>query len=195
LFRECENKRISCGREAGANSDCSFWEVVVSYKNKTYVIFDADEDMWAYAFMKGWIEKEHIAFNFYDAHDLRPLTIQASQDTVFARLRERFANAKQVIIILGEKTKDLRKFVPWEIDIAKKLSLPVVVTNLNDYRKMDSTRCPQSLREYPAVHVAFRAKIIQFALDHYPDEFKSIMAEGHDGARHYRDSIYQRLGL
>lgn len=26
----------------------------MSYKNKTYVIFDGDNDRWAYAYMKGW---------------------------------------------------------------------------------------------------------------------------------------------
>jgi len=26
----------------------------MSYRNKTYVIFDGDNDMWAYSYMKGW---------------------------------------------------------------------------------------------------------------------------------------------
>lgn len=61
----------------------------MSYRNLTYVIFDGDNDMWAYAYMKGWKDSEHIEFDFYDAHDLRPLTDRASEETVRARLRDR----------------------------------------------------------------------------------------------------------
>ncbi len=47
----------------------------MSYRNKTYVIFDGDNDMWAYAFMKGWKQNDNIDFSLYDAHDIRPLTL------------------------------------------------------------------------------------------------------------------------
>ena len=43
----------------------------MSYRNKTYVIFDADNDYWAYARMKGWKTLRNIDFNFHDAHDLK----------------------------------------------------------------------------------------------------------------------------
>ncbi len=45
----------------------------MSYRNRTYIIFDGDNDMWAYAYMKGWKTNDQIDFNFYDAHDLRTL--------------------------------------------------------------------------------------------------------------------------
>jgi len=35
----------------------------MSYRNKTYVIFYGDNDLWAYAYMKGWNESEHMEFN------------------------------------------------------------------------------------------------------------------------------------
>ena len=60
----------------------------MSYRNNTYVIFDGDNDMWSYAYMKGWKEREHLDFNFVDAHDIRPLTDRASEDTVKDRLRD-----------------------------------------------------------------------------------------------------------
>ena len=46
-------------------------------------------------------------------------------------MRERFSNAKQVIVIVGDHTKSLYKFVRWEMDIALKLDLPIIATNLN----------------------------------------------------------------
>jgi len=142
----------------------------VSYRNKTYVIFDADTDRWAYGYMKGWKSNENMDFNFHDAHEIGPLTSNVSDETIKARLRERFSNAKQAIVLVGENTKNLRKWVPWEIEISQKLDLPIVVVNLNGKRQMDSDRCPAGLREWVAAHVEFKAKIIQYALDNFPSE-------------------------
>src|SRR5574341_243192 len=143
----------------------------MSYRIKTYVIFDGDNDMWAYAYMKGWKENDRIDFNFYDAHDLRPLTDRASEETVRARLRERMANAKQVIVLVGENTKKLYRFVRWEIDRALSNDLPIIVVNLNGKRGWDSDRCPPILDKVYAVHVAFKMKMIQHALDQFPEEY------------------------
>jgi len=142
----------------------------VSYRNKTYVIFDADTDRWAYGYMKGWKSNENMDFNFHDAHEIGPLTSNVSDETIKARLRERFSNAKQAIVLVGENRKNLRKWVPWEIEISQKLDLPIVVVNLNGKRQMDSDRCPAGLREWVAAHVEFKAKIIQYALDNFPSE-------------------------
>jgi hypothetical protein len=165
----------------------------MAYRNKTYVIFDADNDMWAYAYMKGWKSNENLDFNFHDAHALRPLTDQASDETVFRRLRERFSNAKQAIVLIGENTKNLRKFVPWEIQIALDLDLPVVGVNLNGERQMDADRCPATLRGAYAVHVPFRAAIIQCALDYFPDDHASRGTK--TGPCYYPESVYKSLGL
>lgn len=166
----------------------------MGYRNRTYVIFDGDNDMWAYAYMKGWKSNDNIAFNFHDAHDLRPLTIRASDDTVRARLHERFSNSKQVVVLVGESTKNLYKFVRWEIEIAKGLDVPIVVVNLNGRRSIDTDRCPAVLRDYHAVHVAFKAAIIQYALDHFPASYQS-RNRSESGPRYYRDAIYSQLGL
>jgi len=77
----------------------------MSYRNKTYVIFDGENDMWAYAYLKGWKSNENMNFNFYDAHDIRPLSDRASEETVKTALRQRFSNAKQVVVLVGDNTK------------------------------------------------------------------------------------------
>src|ERR1700684_3349319 len=61
--------------------------------------------MWAFAYMKGWKSNENVDFNFHNAHDLKPLTDRASDETVYRRLRERFYNAKQVIVIVADTPK------------------------------------------------------------------------------------------
>jgi hypothetical protein len=49
--------------------------------------------------MKAWKRNEHVDFNFHDAHDLKPLTDNASNELYIKfRLRERFANAAQTTI-------------------------------------------------------------------------------------------------
>lgn len=42
-------------------------------RNKTYICFDADTDMWAYKFMKGWKALDNIDFDFDNAHELNNL--------------------------------------------------------------------------------------------------------------------------
>jgi len=42
-----------------------------------YVVFDGDEDKYAYAFMKGWKANNNVDFDFEDAHDLDSMTARA----------------------------------------------------------------------------------------------------------------------
>ena len=166
----------------------------MSYRNKTYVIFDGDNDRWAYSYMRGWKSNENMDFNFHDAHDIGPLTDYASDETIKARLRQRFSNARQTIVLVGENTKNLRKWVPWEIEISKRLNLPMIVVNLNGKRQVDSLLCPAALQDCLAAHVSFKAKIIQHALDYFPAEYVQIQASS-AGPRYYDDEVYRRLGL
>lgn len=164
----------------------------MAYRNKTYVIFDGDNDMWAYAYMKGWKSNQNLDFNFHDAHDLKPLTDRASDETVFRRLRERFANAKQVVVLVGESTKNLRKFVRWEIELALELGLPVIAVYLNGARGIDLDRCPPILKDEYVVHVPFKAAIVQYALDYFPDDHAN---RTEIGPRYYTANVYTDLGL
>lgn len=166
----------------------------MSYRNKTYVIFDGDKDMWAYAYMKGWKENENIDFNFYDAHDIRPLTDRASEETVKQRLRERMASAKQTIVLIGENTKNLYRFVRWEMELALKKDIPIIAVNLNDKRQMDSDHSPSIIRDEYVVHISFNMKIIKYALDNFPTEYNDRAPE-EKGDRYYKDEIYEELGL
>jgi hypothetical protein len=166
----------------------------MGYRNKTYVIFDGDSDMWAYAYMKGWKANERLEFDFHDVHDLNVITDRASEETVKRKLRERFGGTKHVIVLIGENTRNLFRFVRWEIDVAQGLDLPIIAVNLDGGRRYDSDRCPPILRDQYVVHVAFKAKIIQYALDHFPDEYDR-RTQNSEGNRHYPDSVYQSLGL
>ncbi len=172
-------------------------EEIMGYSDPTYVIFDGDKDKWAYAYMKGWKENERINFDFRDAHDLTPMTSRAQDESyVKSHLRERMKGSKQAIVLVGESTKDLRKYVPWEIDLALEQDLPIIVVNLNGTRQMDSSRCPEVLRNKCVVHVDFKLKIIKHALDNWPTEYRRLTADVKaGGGRIYNSSIYANFGI
>jgi len=167
----------------------------MSYRNKTYVIFDGDEDMWAYRLMTAWKSNENMDFNFYNAHDLNSARDTSTEESIKSQLRVRMSNAKQVIVLVGEKTKYLRKFVPWEIELARKKDLPVIVVNLNKKRVNDTDLCPAAVgNDIYTMHVSFNAKIIQYALDHFPAAYAKYKNEK-AGNYYYKESVYKELGL
>jgi hypothetical protein len=169
----------------------------MGYRDPTYVIFDGDKDQWAYRYMRGWKAAEHIDFDFRDAHDLGAMTSRAENEAyVKSQLRERMKAAKQVIVLVGESTRYLRKFVLWEIELAIELGLPIIVVNLQGKRRMDDERCPVALRSHCAVHVDFKLKMIKYALDIWPAEFGRLsIAIMREGPRHYNNDVYTSLGL
>ncbi len=168
----------------------------MGYRNKTYVIFDGDNNMWAYARMKGWKSLDNIDFDFYDAHDLKPLSGHAANETyIKQRLLERIKNAKQAIVLVGDNTKNLFRYVRWEIEQCQKLDIPIVVVNLNNTRSLDNTLCPSILKGENAIHISFRMKIMKYALDYYPDFYNSTIDKTKSNDWNYPASVYKSLGL
>jgi hypothetical protein len=168
----------------------------MGHKNKTYIIFDGDNDKWAYARMKGWKALEHIDFDFENAHDEYTLTNNASNEVYIKdKLRKRFQNASQVIVLIGESTKNLYKYVRWELEVAQNLNIPIIAVNLNGDRKYNSSTCPPIIRNTYVVHIPFKMRIIKYALDNFPTEFKKRTTNSTNGGRIYNDSVYSSLGL
>jgi hypothetical protein len=166
----------------------------MGYKATTYVIFDGDEDLWAYGRMKGWRALENIDFDFRDAHDLNTLRDGSSEETVKRKLRERFKPTEQVIVLIGEKTKNLFRFVRWELEAALDLDLPIIAVNLNGDRTIDEDLCPPIIRDEYVVHIPFKMAAIKYAMEQFPKEYKS-RAAGPKGPRTYSKSVYDSLGI
>lgn len=164
----------------------------MAYRNRTYVIFDGDTDIWAYRYMNGWRANERIDFDFHDAHELNVLTDRSGEDNTKRKLRERLANTKQAVVLVGENTKNLYRFVRWEIETCQEKGIPIVAVNLNGDRRMDPDRCPPILRGTCTVHVAYRAKIIKHALDDFCDNYARYKGKID---LFYPDTIYEALGL
>jgi hypothetical protein len=166
----------------------------MAYRNKTYVCFDGDEDIRYYRLMQAWTENDAFTFNFYNAHDLNTARDSSQVESIKRQLRERFANSKDFVVLIGQKTKLLRKFVQWEMEVALNLGLPIVGVNLNGSKQKDDL-CPPAIREELAVFVPFGAKIMEYAMNNWPESHRKYSAEGSKASYNYTDQLYKSLGL
>ncbi len=143
----------------------------MSYKNQTYIIFDADNDMSHYRFFTALKANSNIDFNFNNAHDLNNLRDGSSEETIKRKLRERMRNSKQAIVLVGDKTKFLYKFVRWEIEIAIDMDIPIVAVNLNNANTAHKNTPPILKQNAYFVSVPYETKKIKYALDNFPSEY------------------------
>lgn len=167
----------------------------MAYSNKTYVAFDGDKDIHYYYLMKAWKSSKHHSFNFYDAHDVNTARDASQEATIKARLRERMSNAKAFVLLVGDSTRYLYKFVRWEIDLAISENIPIIVVNLNGLKQIDNNRCPPILSNQLAIHIPFKQAIVKFALENWTDSSDTHRRSGKSGPYYYQDSVYRDLGL
>lgn len=167
----------------------------MAYRNKTFVSFDGDNDMHYYRLMCAWKARDGVNFNFYDAHDINSARDTSQPESIKRQLRERLINAKVFLILVGDRTRFLTKFVKWEAEQALSLDLPIVCVNLNGLRKQDAERCPPVLRDALAIHIPFKQSIVRHAIDHWPDSHKEHRKRGEAGPFFYKRSVYTELGL
>lgn len=167
----------------------------MGYSDTTYIIFDGDNDKWAYARMKGWKALENIDFDFKDAHDIGSMTDRAGNEQyVKSELLKRFKEADQVIVLIGEGTKYLYKYVRWELEVALELDLPIIAVNLNGKKEQDDELCPLIIKNKYVVHIPFKLKIIKHALDNFPPFYYKRKPEA-VGPLFYKKSLYKELGI
>ncbi len=165
------------------------------YRNKTFVSFDGDSDMSYYRLMRAWKQNDGIEFNFYDAHNLNTARDSSQEASIKAQLAERMRNTKVFVLLVGESTRYLQKFVRWEIEQAIRRDLPIIAVNLKGRRSMDQDRCPPVLKDKLAIHISFNAAIMQHALDRWPSSHQQRRSRQKSGPYYYKDDTYSRLGL
>jgi hypothetical protein len=144
----------------------------MAYRNKTYICFDADEDMAYYRTLEMWCANENIDFDFYNAHDIAPICV-FNEANIKRHLRERMKNSKLMLVLIGEKTKNLYKYVRWEMELALEMDIPIVGVNLNKKNGIDNNLCPTILKGKPVVHVPFSKDAILHAMDNWPKYYST----------------------
>lgn len=165
------------------------------YRNKTYVCFDGDTDIHYYNLMKAWKQNDGLSFNFFDAHDLNTARDTSLPDSIRRQLRERLLNSKILVVLIGEHTRYLYKFVRWEMEQALDLGIPIVGVNLNGLRTMDRNRCPPVIVKELVLHVSFNAAILEYALERWPGRHDELSKQGVTGPHQYNASVYEGLEL
>jgi hypothetical protein len=174
----------------------------MAYRNKTFVSF-ASEDIASFRLMTAWRANKKIDFDFYDAHDLNTARDTSHPDTIKRRLRERLANAKQIVMLISATTRPkaarMNSFIHYEVQVIKGLDLPIVFANLNKSRKSESSRIPAALSGLYTVSTSFQPAIIKYALDEFPPDYASNrvakVADKKSGHYQYPESVYSSLGI
>ena len=170
----------------------------MSYRNKIYVCFDGDKDIHYFFLLKAWTKNQNDffkEFNFFDAHEMNYARDDSQEETIKKKLKERLNNSKLLIVLVGESTKYLYKFVRWEMEQAIKMNIPIVAVNLNGKRSMDEVRCPSIIQNELVLHISFNQKIIEKAINEWIDIHNQKSTEGIKGPFYYKDSVYENLGL
>ena len=167
----------------------------MAYKNKVFISFDGDTDIHYYRLMLAWKQNDKTDFNFFNAHDISQARDTSLESTIKRSLRERLLNSRIFVILIGERTRYLTKFVRWEMEQAISLGLPIIGVNLNGFRQQDSDRCPPIIKDELVVYVSFNAAILQYALENWPNTFVRLKNENKTGPYYYPENIYRNLGL
>ncbi|OFW58229.1 MAG: molecular chaperone Tir [Actinobacteria bacterium RBG_16_64_13] len=167
----------------------------MAYRNKVFVSFDGDNDIHYYRLMCAWKQNDRTPFNFHDAHDITQARDTSREESIKRSLLLRLNNSKVFVLLIGEETRYLRKFVLWEMEQALRLELPIIGVNLNGLRARDDERCPPTIRDALALYVSFNAKILQHALEQWPVAHAALKAEGKAGPYYFGEPVYRQLGL
>lgn len=160
---------------------------------RLYIAFDGDNDINYYYMMKAWRDNSNFPFTFFDSHEIRNVRIGSNEESIKTGLRERMKNADIFVLLVGDRTKFLYKYIRWEIELAKEMDIPCIAVNLNGKRGADEELCPRVMLVSLAIHVSFNMKILSYAVEHWPAFIKANPEAS--GSYHYKSSVYERLGL
>jgi hypothetical protein len=181
----------------------------MAYRNGTYIAFHAEgktdptaSDIKYYRMMKAWHEKDDIDFKFINSHDkVDAVKDTTSKQKIKASLEERMDNSKNMVLIVGPKTKLDTDFVPHEIEYAVDIcEIPIIVV----YTGYSSILNPASHRsEWPpaltarvdnktvrAIHIPFKQKVIDTAIRQF--DYSSLPS---GPLSHYSKEGQQGLGV
>jgi len=172
--------------------------ITMPYRNKVYLCFDGDNDIHYFYLMKAWKHNQtefFKDFNFYDAHEINYARDTSQESSIKKQLLERLANSKLFIVLVGEQTKYLYKFVRWEIEQAISQKIPIIVININGKREIDKDRCPPILLDRLALHISFNQKIVEKAIAEWTSLDDECKQNNQTGPRWYKADVYSQLGL
>ncbi|MEQ9886701.1 TIR domain-containing protein [Pectobacterium zantedeschiae] len=157
----------------------------MAYRNGNYIAFDGlgetdptKSDFRYYASIQAWAAGKGHDFKYVDSHDktfaVRDSSLRA---TLEARIRDRLAASKNIVIILSDKTRQTGSMLSYEIEKAVdtyELPLICAYTDLNQMLVPSawSNRWPLALKDRiengsaRAIHIPFKKLALLDALTH-----------------------------
>ena len=182
----------------------------MAYRNGTYIAFHAEgstdptaSDIKYYRMMLAWRAKDGSAFPFFNSHEKVSAVRDTSQaETIKRSLRLRMDNSKNMVLIIGARTRFDTDFVPYEIGYAvDRCGIPIIAT----YPGQGVIRSPNNLRNlWPSalqsridngkakvIHIPFNRKAIEDAVE----QFDRNKAPAGGGLGYYNDDAYREFGL
>ena len=182
----------------------------MAYRNGTYVAFHAEgssdptaSDIKYYRMMMAWHGNDSSSFCFYNSHEKVAAVRDTSQDETIKRsLRERLDNSKNMVLIIGNRTRFDKDFVPYEINYAVgTCAIPIVAVYPNQGVIRDpkalSSLWPEALSDRiengsaSVIHIPFNQKAIENAVA----QFNHNNLPKNGGLGIYNDSAYRSFGL
>lgn len=158
----------------------------MAYRNGTYIAFHAEgktdptaSDIKYYRMLKAWHKHDSVEFKFIDSHaKVSSVRDTSTKETVMRSLRNRLDKSKNMVLIVGNTTKDDTDFVPYEIRYAIdtcKIPLIIVYTGYSGILNPASHRSqwPAALatridaKTVKAIHIPFKRAIIDQAIGQF----------------------------
>lgn len=148
-----------------------------TYRTKTYIAADWTGDRDAVDQLQKWNDNNRLSLSFVDAHDLTQARDDSLNCSIKASLKKRLDVSKTFVLIVGEKTKELRSgrcsycnsynswtcccarghsvdnrsYIEYECDKAVEAGMKIVM--LYNSTSVDKSKCPTKVK-YFGDHVA-----------------------------------------
>lgn len=181
----------------------------MAYRNGTYVAFHAEgnpdptaSDIRYYRMLLAWHANDNFKFNLINSHDKVAAVRDSSKaETLRRSLIERLNVSTRLLLIMGDRTRWDRDWVPFEIAYAiDKCALPLIIA----YTGYNRILAPNALRNlWPtalatridngsarAIHVPFRQKAIDDAIRRF-----DVNKQPEGSLVHFTESAHLHFGL
>jgi len=130
------------------------------YRTKTYIAADWTEDKNAVDQLHKWNDSEYWSLSFTDAHDLTQAKDDSLNCSIKASLKKRLDVSKTFVLIIGNKTKDLRsgscQYCENYNSTSKKCSKGRTV----DYRSYIEYECDVAHSDISKIVVLYNAAVV-----------------------------------
>ncbi len=165
----------------------------IHQKRPVCVIHTGSDELFFFHRLQDYGMSVSSRFSFNEIVDeLQPLSgseLEARQDGVF----ERFSREEYVILLVGQRTGQMRGRGVQALSVALYMKRPVIVVNLDGNRSWDPQKVPSLLEERLVLCVGPDVPVLEHALETWRDESFRLHTMGREGAVVYGSDLYDAL--